>query len=70
MTFAVKIKTIKQDINVYGKYCGGRNPYDFQMFCELRNTRKIVSCIPSVSTHGEIEYLAKFIDWDKEFHQV
>lgn len=69
MTFAVKIKTIKEDLPIYKKYCCGRNPYDFQMFCELTaNKRKLVSCIPSVSTHGENEYLAKFIDWENEFN--
>jgi len=32
------------------------------------NLRKLVSCIPTVSTHRETDWLAKFVDWDKEFY--
>ncbi len=41
------------------------------MFCELYNKkgRRVVSCIPSVSTHGEVKWLAKFVDWEKEFEK-
>lgn len=67
MTFAVKVKTIKEDFGIYTHFCGfGAHPYDFQMFCELMKTRKLVSCIPAVSTHGENAWLSKFVDWEKE----
>jgi hypothetical protein len=38
------------------------------MFQELINSRgrKLVSPLPSVSTHGENRWLAKFVDWEKE----
>ena len=75
MTFATTVKIMKEDYNIYVKYCRhGKDkdpPDDFGMFCELikRNNRKLVSCIPAVSTHGETQWLSKFIDWEKEFNK-
>jgi hypothetical protein len=71
MTFATTVKTIKEDLEIYKKYCSSGHPHDFQMFIELIGSkkRKLASPIPSVSTHGETEHLAKFIDWEKEFNQ-
>jgi len=67
MTFATTIRILKQDREVYERFCREPIPSDFQMFCELlqHRNRKIVSCLPSVSTHGEVEWLAPFIDWAK-----
>jgi hypothetical protein len=64
MTFATKLKTLKEDYTIIIN-----NPADFKMFCTLRSQkhRNIVSCIPSVSTHGEIDWLAKFVDWECVF---
>ena len=80
MTFAVKIKTLKEDYSIIIKHCdpkrknigsvfGSSVPDDFSMFIELgkEKKRKIVSSIPSLSTHGETKYLAPFIDWEREF---
>lgn len=69
MTFATKVITLKQDLQIYKKWCSGTHPYDFQMFLDLKklHNRNVVSCIPSVSTHGETKYLAPFIDWEKEY---
>jgi predicted heme/steroid binding protein len=69
MTFATRVKTIKEDYGILNYCCQGKDPGDFGFFCEVRNkkNRQLVSCIPSVSTHGEIEWLAKFVDWEKEF---
>lgn len=71
MTFATRVKTIKEDLFLYKKHCSGKDPSDFLLFCDLKNIqqRKLVSCIPSVSTHGETQWLAKFVDWDKEFYE-
>jgi hypothetical protein len=64
MTFATKLKTLKEDYEYFVRY-----PADFQLFSSLRyeKDRLYVSCIPSVSTHGELDWLAKFIDWEKVF---
>ena len=71
MTFATTIKTIKEDLETYRKYCIV-HPLDFQMFTELicSKNRKLVSCIPGVSTHGETQWLGKFVDWEKEFNST
>lgn len=70
MTFAVSVKTIKADYDIIAQHCSGSHPHDFNMFCELckSKNRKVVSCIPGVSTHGEIQWLSKFVDWEKEFY--
>ena len=70
MTFATRVKTIKEDYDVFNKYCLRGIPQDFPLFCELvqHRRKKLISCIPAVSTHGEKYYLAKFIDWDNEYN--
>jgi len=32
-----------------------------------KRNRKLVSCIPGVSTHGETNWLSPFVDWKFEF---
>jgi len=68
MTFLTRVKTLKEDLEIYKKHCSTRHPHDYNMFQELINikNRKLVSPLPSVSTHGEIQWLAKFIDWEKQ----
>lgn len=65
MTFGVLMKTMKEDLAIYKKYCAAPRPYDFAMFIALQkqNKRKIASPIPGVSTHGEAKFLTPFIDW-------
>ena len=64
MTFATKLKTLKEDYDLFVGI-----PADFQLFSTLRinKQRTIASCIPSVSTHGETDWLAKFIDWNSVY---
>jgi hypothetical protein len=71
MTFATTIKTIKEDIEIYKKYCVV-HPLDFQMFTELirSKNRKLVSPIPGVSTHGETQWLGKFVNWEQEINST
>lgn len=66
MTFAAKLKTLKED---YNNFASLGSSLDFQLFCTLRRekSRICACCIPAVSTHGELEWLAKFIDWEKVF---
>jgi hypothetical protein len=72
MTFAATVKILKEDLNTYKMHCRNVTPNDFGMFCELLmrpdNKRTLVSPIPSVSTHGETEWLAKLVNWENEFH--
>ena len=71
MTFASTIKILKEDYETFKKFCTCKDPGDFQIFCDLINNKKrtVVSCIPGVSTHGETQFLSKFIDWNKEFYE-
>ena len=69
MTFATTVKKCKEDLPIFEKYCSTNHPYDFQIFCDLyRKGRRLVSCLPGVSTHGETQWLSKFIDWEKTFN--
>ena len=66
MTFASKIKTLKEDFLIFKYHCATGYPYDFRIFGDLRKKgRKLASCIPAVSTHGETEWLSKFVDWEQ-----
>lgn len=73
MTFATTVKTLKEDLHIYKKHCATVTPNDFGMFCELilppNGTRRLVSPMPAVSTHAETEWLAKFVNWENEFHE-
>ena len=68
MTFATTVKIIKEDYNIYQHFCSNNIPNDFHMFITLKNNnkRKLVSCIPSVSTHCETLWLAPFINWENQ----
>lgn len=61
LTFAASLKTIKEDYDVFHQHSA-----DFVIFQILvkHKSRQISSCIPSVSRHGETEWLAHFVDWE------
>jgi hypothetical protein len=67
MTFATRVACMKEDYEIYKHYCSGTHPNDFHMFLALAkaNGRKLVSCLPAVSTHGEVAYLSPFVDWEQ-----
>lgn len=66
MTFACKVRTLRDDLEIWDKYTSGTHPHDFQCFLELRNRgRSLISPIPSLSTHCEPAWLAPLIDWKK-----
>jgi hypothetical protein len=72
MTFACKVKTLKEDIDLYIKYCSNIYPHDFELFTELTQDRKrrLISAIPAVSTHGETEWLSPLIDWKENIENI
>jgi len=57
MTFAAKVGTHKNDLEIFKRHCSTTHPYDFEIFIDLKNcnNRNLVSCIPGVSTHGEMQ---------------
>ena len=59
MTFASKVKTLKNDEEILRKWTNGTHPHDFRMFLDLRNQNRTLLCpVESFSTHGESLYLA------------
>jgi hypothetical protein len=59
MTFAAKVKTLKEDEKILRKWTNETYPNDFQMFLELRNNGKTLLCpLNTFSTHGEMNWLA------------
>jgi hypothetical protein len=64
MTFAAKVKTVKQDISVLRKWTSGSHPHDFQMFTELtQRGRRLASPLPGYATHGETRWLSPLTNW-------
>jgi len=59
MTFASKVKTLKEDEAILRKWTNGTHPNDFKMFLELRDNGKALLCpLNTFSTHGESMWLA------------
>ena len=59
MTFAAKVKTLKEDESVLRKYTTGTYPQDFQMFLELRDNGKVLlTPLNTFATHGETAWLS------------
>ena len=67
MTFASKVKTLKEDESILRKWTTmGDYPRDFDMFIELREKGKVLlTPIPGYSTHGETAWLSPLTDWEK-----
>lgn len=64
MTFSSKVKTLKEDAEIFSKWISGEHPNDHQMFLELRSKQRLlISPLPGLSTHGESLWLSPFKDW-------
>jgi len=67
MTFAAKVRTLKQDEKILRKWTSGTHPHDFQMFFDLRDKgRQLISSIPGYATHGETKWLAPLTNWETQ----
>jgi len=65
MTFAAKVKTLREVEPILRKHTTGTYPRDFDMFLELReNNHILISSIPGYATHGETAWLTPLIDWN------
>ena len=65
MTFAAKIKTLREDEEILRKYTSKKHPHDFQMFLELRDKgRTLITPLPGYATHGETAWLTPLINWN------
>jgi hypothetical protein len=59
------LDTTNSKLPIMRKYMGSPNPHDYRLFVALSTfkRRRLISPIPSYSTHGEKKYLAPLIDW-------
>lgn len=61
MTFAAKVKTLKEDEAIMREYTQGTYPRDFEMFLKLREKNRILLYpLKTKSTHCEIAWLAPY----------
>lgn len=67
MTFAAFVDVLRDDQKTFWRWTETKHPYDFHIFTEMRlfNHKYLLSPIPSLSTHGETEFLSLGIEWDK-----
>jgi hypothetical protein len=67
MTFAAKVKTLKDDEDILRKWTSEKHPNDFQMFLELRKKGNSLLCpLNTFSTHGETNWLAPLYKVNQE----
>jgi hypothetical protein len=67
MTFASKVSTLLKDKVIFERWIQTRHPNDCEIFVDLaRKNQRLISPLPSYSTHGETDFLAPFIDWENE----
>lgn len=65
--FASRVKTLREDYDIFIEHTTGHNCVDFPAFRKLINKgRKLATPIPGRSTHAEIKWLSPLIDWEKE----
>jgi len=65
MTFASKVKQLKQDKEIFQRWCGGADnwTHDFQLFTELAATRGLITPIPGYASHMDTWVIGKLVDW-------
>lgn len=64
MTFAVKVKTLREDAELWREYTRGTYPRDFECFLKLREKgRTLATPLPGYSTHCEPMWASPLIDW-------
>lgn len=57
MTFAAKVKTLKEDMEVWLKYTAGEHPHDHHIFTELgKKGRKLAIPIPGAACHTDLTF--------------
>lgn len=65
MTFASKVKTLREDEEILRAFTQGSYPRDFEMFLALRNKGKaLITPIPGYATHGETAWLSPLTNWN------
>ena len=64
-TWATKIKTLKEDMEIWEQATVNSYPQDYWAFTQLLETksRSLITPIPGFSTHTELPWLSPLIDW-------
>jgi hypothetical protein len=71
MTFATLAGQIKIDKDIFLKWTKSKHPYDEEIFNDLAFIgRTLVSPIPSLSTHGDIDFLAPLTNWNNSSEEI
>jgi len=66
MTFAAKAKILKRDKEIHLHFCSDTMSDSYRLFLRLKeHNRKLISSIPALSTHSELQWLAPLVDWNK-----
>lgn len=64
MTFATRIRTLREDQDIYNLYCRTGYPFDHEMFLALgEKGRTLMTSIPGASTHTELAWLSPLNEW-------
>jgi hypothetical protein len=65
MTFAAKVKTLREDEKILRSFTQGSHPKDFEMFLALRDkNRSLITPLPGYATHGETAWLSPLTNWN------
>jgi hypothetical protein len=66
MTFASRVKNLKEDRDLFYKWCGGDDKWthDFQLFTALSQTRGLITPIPGYATHCDSWVISRMVDWE------
>lgn len=68
MTFASKVRTLKEDSDIFLGYPQGKYPSEIALWTAVRDKgRKLITPIPGHSTNIERQWLSPFVDWDNVY---
>lgn len=57
MTFAGRVKYLREDQNIWRHFTAGQHPHDHQLFCALKDKqRKLLVSIPGLAFHTDLTY--------------
>lgn len=60
MTFGAKVKTLREDREVWDEFTAETHPHDHYLFSKLgENNRRVAVCIPGVACHTDLTFSEK-----------
>lgn len=73
MTFGVKAKTLREDLDIWKKWTTSDHPYDHEIFTELKTKgRRLIVPIPGAACHMDLTFFGRvkmlmMEDWAMEY---